>query len=145
VHWRRIASDGTETFPLGRDARGQLIYTADGRMSVVMTAANRAPLDGGDPLGGDAEERADAYSTCLAYAGTYERQDETVAHSIEQSLYPNWSGTVQSRRITDRDGRLVLRTPPQSGPDADVNEIVWARPGTAPTSASADAESHGPA
>src|SRR5437016_582455 len=30
--WRRIAEDGTVTYPLGPDARGQLIYTDNGGM-----------------------------------------------------------------------------------------------------------------
>lgn len=126
VAWRRIDHDGTVSFPLGPDARGLLTYARDGRMSVVMTAAGRPPMEGNDPLGGDTQKRADAYSTCLAYAGTYERDGETVIHRIEESLYPNWSGSVEPRSMSHQDGELVLRTPSQPG--ATVNEIVWTRP-----------------
>jgi hypothetical protein len=80
-----------------------------------------------DPLGGDPDARAAAYSTCLAYSGTWKRQGDTVVHRLTDSLYPNWSGTVQPRAIEDRDGELVLRTP-QDGPGGVVNEIAWARP-----------------
>lgn len=133
VAWRRIAPDGSVSLPLGPDPQGLLTYTSDGHMSVVMVSAGRPPIAsgdplGGDPLGGDIEARAEAYTTCLAYTGTYVRDEGTVVHYVQQSLYPNWSGTEQPRSITDRDGQLVLTTPPQAGVPTTVNEITWARP-----------------
>jgi Lipocalin-like domain len=127
VQWRRINADGTQSFPLGQDAQGMLLYTDDGYMSAMMTAGDRPKIDGGDPLGGDPQARATAYSTCLAYSGSWHRQGDTVIHRLTDSLYPNWSGTVQPRSIENRDGELILRTP-QDGPGGVVNEIVWARP-----------------
>ena len=116
---------------MGEDAQGTLLYAEDGYMSAMMTAANRPGIDGGDPLGGDLGARAAAYSTCLAYSGTWERQGDTVIHRVTDSLFPNWSGTVQPRPIEDRDGQLVLRTP-QDGPGSVVNEMAWMRPDTTP-------------
>jgi hypothetical protein len=128
VSWRRIVDGGSPTYPLGEDAHGLLVYTANGRMIVQMTAANRPPLDTGDALGGDAQDRADAYSGCLAYFGTYEVDGDTVVHRIDVSLYPNWSGDVQARPFTYDGRELVLKTPPVSGPNGTVvNEITWAR------------------
>lgn len=128
VAWRRIASDGSVSFPLGPDPQGLLTYTRDGYMSIVMVSTGRPSIAGGDPLGGDIEARAQAYSTCLAYTGTYVRNGATVIHYVDQSLYPNWSGTEQPRSITDRDGQLVLTTPTRPGVPTTVNEITWARP-----------------
>jgi hypothetical protein len=95
----------------------------------VIAAANRGPVVSDDPpLGGDVQARADAYSSCLAYAGTYELQGETVVHNIAESLYPAWSGEQQSRPFTLDDNELVLRTPPmQGGAGTVVNELHWAR------------------
>jgi hypothetical protein len=129
VQWRRTAPDGTVSYPLGSDAEGLLVYTADGHMSVVITGAGRRTIEGGDPLGGPVGERADAYSSCLAYMGTYERDGDTVVHHVAGSLYPNWSDTVQPRTIVQRDGHLVLVTPQQPG--SPVNELAWQRAGTA--------------
>jgi hypothetical protein len=108
--WRRIGEHGEITYPLGRNASGVLIYARDGKMAVQMVAADRPPVDGGDALGGDVNQRAAAYSTCLAYFGTYEVHGDTVIHRIESSLYPNWSGTEQARPFTCDGQELVLRT-----------------------------------
>jgi hypothetical protein len=133
VAWRRIAQDGTVTYPFGESPSGLLIYTPDGRMAVQMSAANRPMLPTDDPLGGDPQARAAAYSTCLAYFGSYELQGDTVVHRIDSSLYPNWSGAEQSRPFTYDGRQLVLRTPPMPGANGTiVNEIAWAREDSAP-------------
>ncbi len=126
--WRRIEQDGSTTYPLGEDATGVLIYAADGSMAVQMTAAHRPAIRSENALGGDLHERAQAYSTCLAYFGTWEVQADTVIHRLDASLYPNWSGTLQSRPFECDGSTLVLRTPPSSGKDGTVvNEMSWSR------------------
>jgi hypothetical protein len=128
VAWRRVVGDGTTTYPLGEDAQGILIYTDDGRMAVTLTAAKRPSLPDNDPLGGDVQSRADAYSTCLAYIGTYELRDAEVVHRIDLCLYPKWAGAEQVRPFTYTGDELVLRTPPVEGPDGTiVNELAWRR------------------
>jgi len=130
VAWRRVVEGGKVTYPLGKDVSGVLIYTPDRRMAVQMLAANRPSIPTEDALGGDAEQRAAAYSTCLAYFGSYEVQGDSVTHRLEGSLFPNWSGTVQIRPFTWNGKELVLRTPPTEGPDGTVvNEIHWVREG----------------
>ena len=126
--WRRVAQDGSVSHPLGSDPEGLLVYTPDGRMIVQMMAADRPELDSPDPLKGDIGVRAELYSTCLAYFGTYEVRDDSVVHHVEASLYPGWSGAEQVRPFTLSGDELTLRTPPMTGANAGtVNEIVWVR------------------
>jgi hypothetical protein len=127
--WRRIAGGAKVSYPLGDDAIGVLLYTPTGRMSVHIAAANRPPLVTDDPpLGGDTDKRADSYSTFLAYAGSYDVQGDSVVHHIDVSLFPNWSGEVQTRSLRFDGNELVLRTPPIEGPAGNVvNELVWTR------------------
>lgn len=128
VAWRRIAGDGTVSYPLGDDASGTLMYSDTGRMAVQLTAAGRPQLQTDDPLGGAESERAAAYSTCLAYVGSYEVDGDTVVHRIDQCLFPNWAGAEQSRPFTYEDDELVLRTPPMvTATGTVVNELAWAR------------------
>jgi hypothetical protein len=130
VAWRRIAEDDSVSYPMGDDASGLLSYTDNGRMAVQISAAKRAEQDTDDPLGGDEGARAQAYSTYLAYYGTYEVQsDHKVVHRIEASLYQNWAGETQVRPYTLQSGELVLRTPPMQLADGStvVNELSWKR------------------
>lgn len=98
-------------------------------MAVQIVRADRPPLATDEPLGGSEAARADAYSGCLAYFGTYTVEGSTVVHSIDSSLFPNWSGEKQVRPFALGDGKLVLRTPPQRTADGTtvVNELSWAR------------------
>jgi hypothetical protein len=128
--WRRIAGDGSVSYPLGADARGLLVYAENGRMAVQITGSNRVEMAGNDdPLGGDIDARAGAYSTYLAYFGTYEVQEQEVVHHIDGSLYQNWSEEKQVRQFTMEFDRLVLCTPPMALADGTtvVNELAWKR------------------
>ena len=128
VSWRRIVNDEMVTYPLGEHARGRLVYAPDGAMAVTMIASERPSMPDNDPLGGETGKRAEAYSTCLAYIGTYELRDDEVVHRIDVSLYPNWAGDEQVRPFTYTGDTLVLRTPPVSGASGTVvNELAWAR------------------
>jgi lipocalin-like protein len=128
VSWRRIVDGQTVTYPLGEDAEGVLIYAPDGSMATALTASIRPAMPDNDPLGGEVESRAQAYSTCLAYIGTYEIRGEEVVHRIRVSLYPNWAGDEQVRPFTYTENSLVLHTAPVQGPSGTVvNALVWAR------------------
>jgi hypothetical protein len=129
VAWQRQAANGAISYPLGQQASGSLIYAADGRMAVQMVAADRPLLGTNDALNGGTEsQRASAYSSCLAYFGTFEVQDDHVVHHVEASLFPDWSGQHQIRPYTLDGDTLTLHTPPQHLPAGDVtNALIWRR------------------
>jgi hypothetical protein len=131
--WRLVAWEIThgpdETIrPLGDDADGLLLYTADGSMAVQIAAADRQLLGSADPLGGSESQRAAAYATCLAYCGRYEVCGDTVVHTVEVSLFPDWVGAEQVRLFELAGDQLTLRTPPIDAGDATVTaELRWVR------------------
>ncbi len=128
VTWRRVVEGGETTYPLGTDPIGVLIYTHDGHMAVQMLARERAQMATDNSLGGTGEEQSAAYSSCLAYYGTYTFDGESVTHKVEGSLFPNWSATTQVRPVELCGEQLILKTPPTPGPTGTVvNEIVWER------------------
>lgn len=133
VDWQRIYSDGKHTLPFGEKPLGLLAYMPDGRMMVQMFARTRPLIDSQDPEGGPVNDRAQAYSTCLAYFGTYKVLDDQVEHDIEASLYPNWSGKTTTRGMVIEGDKLILRTDPSTA-DGDgisvVNEMSWERAST---------------
>lgn len=123
--WRRIEDDGNDIYPLGENPRGILVYTPDGSMVVQMFVQERPKLDTDDPVAGSVDERAAAYSTCLAYFGTYEVQSNQVVHEVECALFPNWSNTRQARPFMLDGKRLALQVKSPEG--RLTNEIIWER------------------
>ncbi len=105
-------------------------------MIVQMLAKDRPLIKSTDPIGGSIDERAQAYSTCLAYFGTFKVVGDKVEHDIEASLYPNWSAKLTSRGYAFENGQLVLRTDPAIIDGVSVvNEMYWERPAAAIPSA----------
>ena len=131
IDWQRIYSDGKIIHPFGEQPVGMLAYMPDDRMMVQMFARTRPLVDSQDPEGGPVDDRAQAYSTCLAYFGTYKVLDNQVEHYIQASLYPNWSATTTTRGMAIEDGKLYLRTDPIIVDGLSVvNEISWERAGS---------------
>src|ERR687886_532306 len=97
--WENQDDTGQITFPVGRDPRGYIIYTSDGYVSVQIMTAQRQRFAADDLLQSSTDEKARAAETFIAYGGRYELTSDTVIHHVELSLFPNWVGTRQVRRI----------------------------------------------
>lgn len=91
------------TYPLGKNPKGILIYTADGYMSAQIQALESA------------KEESDAHSTqlnrYLGYTGPFhidENGTETVLqHHVSLSSFPAWLGDIQ-RRVARLDGDILV-------------------------------------
>ncbi len=123
--WALVYEDGRPPeYPLGSDAKGFIMYTADGHVSAMLARSGRtatAPATTG--------EKAKAYDESFAYAGRYEMRDGAVFHSIEVSTNPALVGFTSTRRIAFDGDRLTL-----TGPDFLPNvprhqRIIWRRAG----------------
>ena len=133
--WRLLSyeahgSDGSVSYPLGRDAVGYIMYTDDGFMSVAMMTAGRRSYADGDIRGGTDEEKLAAADGYVSYCGRYEVRGDSVFHHVEVAFFPNRVGTSQ-RRFMHFDGdRLLLTTPPMlmSGKEQE-GRILWERAG----------------
>lgn len=128
VSWELRDDEGHVSYPFGRDAVGYLTFTDDGHMAVIITTADRQPFGEADMLRGTAEEKAAAAETCVAYCGTYRIDGDSVRIQVETSLFPNWLGTTQERRIEHEGGRIVLSLPPAVWLGRrQVARLVWTR------------------
>jgi hypothetical protein len=126
--WTASDEAGVVRMPFGGHPQGYLIYTADGWMSVQLAIANRAELATESVRGGAEGERADAYSSYIAYCGEYWLEGDVVVHRVRMSLYPNWVGSEQRRWVELCGDRLVLRTPHTPvGAQTQVNRLLWTR------------------
>jgi hypothetical protein len=130
--WRLVSwearADGQVRHPFGAEARGILIYTSSGRMSVFLSQTNRPPFAQADAKAGTLEEKAAAFDSCFAYAGTFHAVAGRVIHRLEHCTFPNWAGSEQLRLLQLSGDRLVLETPPlPMDGRAAVSRLTWER------------------
>lgn len=118
----------TNKEPYGVHPTGFITYTADDRMMVLIAFDGRKPLSVNDFITAPAEERAQAFATFGAYAGSYTFTGDRVIHHIEVASLQNWVSTDQVRLVTLKGDRLSLRT--LSSPIGGVShtaELVFER------------------
>ncbi len=122
-NWSLIYEDGRPAeYPLGRDAKGCILYTPDNHMSATLCRADRKPF-----ATGNAVEKAQAYDDSFAYAGRYEVKGEVVFHIIEVATNPALIG-VTSTRTVQLDGNRLILVGPDFSPDAPrFHRIIWRR------------------
>jgi hypothetical protein len=107
MSWTSTGDDGVQ-HPMGDPPEGVLVYTPGGTMITTIGRAGRSPIDGGDMLAGPDAQRLDAFTSFIAYSGTFAIAGGDVVHDVTMSLFPNWIGTRQVRHVTLEDGGRTL-------------------------------------
>ena len=98
---------------LGKNPRGYINYSPDGRVMVLVLHEDR-PMP--KALVPTPEEKISLYDTMFAYAGTYSVENDRVIHQVDISWNKAWEGTKQIRFI-EIDGRtLTYKTAPAKNP-----------------------------
>ena len=123
------ADKGEVQNAFGHGPVGFLTYTVDGRMMAIVSNGGRQPLSIPDYIAAPAEERAKAFATFSAYAGTYTLESHRVIHHVQVSSLQNRVGTDLVRTIVSlKDGRLILETPPfLKGGKTVTTKLTWER------------------
>lgn len=126
--------------PFGPSPTGFLTYTLEGRMSAMISYSGRKPLSASNLSLAALEEKAEAFSTFLAYAGRYTLTEDKVIHHAEISSIQNWANTDLVRLIKFQGDRIILATPPTSiNGKIQTWELVWERvPANSHKSANSD-------
>ncbi len=110
----------------GPDPVGYLIYSADGRMSAVLAGIHRPALSSPSGASATEEQRTQALTNFLAYAGRYDVRGDRVFHHVEVSVFTNLMGTTLERQFTIAGDTLTIRTlPPEIWGSSNV--LVWKR------------------
>ncbi|HET8686860.1 MAG TPA: lipocalin-like domain-containing protein [Saprospiraceae bacterium] len=122
------STNGTVSYPFGRDVRGYITYSQDGYMSVSFMGVDRPHFKSNDLRGASVEEKVLAFDTYFTYCGKYEVTDKKVVHHIEVSFYPNWVGEDQERFYAFDGGQLILTTPPLLIDNSEQTAyLIWKR------------------
>jgi len=115
----------------GEHPKGFITYTSEGRMIVVINEDGRKPLSVNDRVASPVEERAQAFSTSNAYAGTYTYSGDKVVHHVEVATMPNWVNTDLVRTVKfqgNQGNRVTFITPPTSrGGVTKTFGLTWER------------------
>lgn len=117
-HWElvsvAIVGHGDPEYPFGEDAIGEVWYDQRGHFGGQIMRRGRPWFASGDIGEGTPQEIAAAFRGYVAYFGTYEVDESVpeVVHRVRGSLFPNWIGSEQRRRVHFEGGKLVLSTPP---------------------------------
>jgi hypothetical protein len=133
--WKLMSAEITTDKGEVRDSWGPhpvgfLTYTADGRMSAILTLGDRKPLSVSDFISAPANERAEAFATMNAYAGRYTFTGEKVTHHVEAASMPNDVGSDLERLVKLDGDRLVLRVAKpylRGGMIVQSQELTWER------------------
>ena len=121
-------ADGSVTQPLGDHPVGRITYTTDGLMSAHVMHGDRQNFSTPDLYGGTVEEKSAAYSTYIAYFGSFKVDvtAQSVTHHVTGSLFPNWVGGSQVRFYKFEDDKLILTGTPFPGAGTKIRPyVVW--------------------
>ncbi|VUS60086.1 lipocalin-like domain-containing protein [Klebsiella grimontii] len=133
--WRLVLaefklSNGSKSFPLGKDVVGRLNYDAAGNMSAQLYCADRKNFIHDDQAAAGTNELKDAFISSVCYFGRYtlDIENQTISHFVEGSLFPNWIGGKQLRHFHFEDEKLFLSTSPflMNGV-MQTGLLVWAK------------------
>jgi hypothetical protein len=127
ARWDYTVDGEFRGFPMGEDATGQIMYTPNGRMSAILSFAERKPLDVDQFHKAPADEQAAAALTYVSYGGAFDVEGDRVLHHVEYALFPNWIGTDLVRTISWEDDQLVLTSLPETTSTGKtvVNRLFW--------------------
>jgi hypothetical protein len=120
--WELVYEDGRPPeCPLGADAEGFLIYTADGHVSATLARRSRPRLADDDGA------KARAYEAYFGYAGRYEVRDGAVVHHIAIAPDPALTGATTLRNAVLDGDRLTLSGPDFAAGSPRSHRILWRR------------------
>jgi hypothetical protein len=125
VSWFESKPNGEVTYPLGEDAIGQIMYTADGYVAAQLARRTREQFHSEDWREASDMESARAWKEYFGYFGTFsvDLHRGAVVHHVNGAWFPNLLGSDQVRYFQLQGTQLIL--------DADTEwghvRIVWER------------------
>lgn len=131
VSYEHELEPGRVVYPLGEDAVGSILYTPQHRVAVNIMRVGRTNWESPRVGGASTAEAAEATTGCIAYAGGFSVDENAfmVEHQVDISLYPNWVGEPQRRRVHLAGDILVLEAPAvlDAAGNAAIPRLQWRR------------------
>ena len=105
-----VQTDGKKEPAMGQNQTGYVVFNAEGRVILIVTGEGRKPAK-------TDQERADLFTTLIAYTGTYRVDGDKWTTKVEVSWVPEWVGTEQVRSVTVDGERLQVMSPWRVNPN----------------------------
>jgi hypothetical protein len=121
-----VSPDGKRSPTFGPDPKGQLILTATGQFSQIVLRNDLPKFASGNRFKGTPDENAAIVHGSNASFGTWSLKDKVVTLSMDGSVFPSWTGTVQSRPISSFSRDEIRWTVPTASIGGRI-ETVWKR------------------
>ena len=126
-----VFDDGERRNEFGPSPEGYLCYSPAGVVSAVLGDSARPSVSAGDPQSATDDDYEEMARRFIAYAGLFSVDvgNETVTHHVDVSLFPNWQGHDQVRRVTIEGGRLSIIASDRTSSDGRTfhSELIWLR------------------
>lgn len=104
-----IVDDGEPSHFYGRQPKGYLVLTPEGRMIGILTSDSRRP-------GTQDDERAELHKSMIAYSGKYRIENDEFITVVDVSWNEAWNGTEQRRSFELAGGKLSITSARQPSP-----------------------------
>ncbi|WP_328891738.1 lipocalin-like domain-containing protein [Streptomyces sp. NBC_00316] len=130
VSYTATSTDGEVIHPLGLTPNGLIVYTPDGYMSAQLARGDRPPMRSARLEDAATDELAQAAVDYLSYGGPFEVTDPTtIEHHVTTSLFPNWIGQPQVRKVSFAGSllKLSVTTPTRLWGAQRTAELTWSR------------------
>ena len=105
-------SPSTTLYPLGKDAKGIIMYTPDGYMSAQLQCPGQMSFSAAHPVDGSESELAESARKYVGYTGPFYLDDDgpepIVLHHFLVSSFPNWLGDTQRRKVKLEGDQLII-------------------------------------
>jgi hypothetical protein len=129
--WTLVSSDtvnpnGSRAPTLGINPTGRLVFTSDNRFIWLFLSTDLPKFTSNNRATGTPEQNAAIVRGSISVFGTYALAGKDLVFKIEQSTFPNWTGTEQKRTITLVSGAELKWTNPV-GSTGGIAELVFKR------------------
>ena len=117
-----VQATGAREAPLGANPSGYILFTADGRLMVVLTGEGRKAA-------ASDQDRAELLKSLVAYTGLYRVEGGKWIAKVDVAHNPAWVGTEQARSFKLDGERLEESTALMNRPDKGMVRWVlnWMR------------------
>ena len=113
----------------GDNPTGQMILTADGHYSIVITRRGLTKIAAGARPKATPDENKAVVDGSIAHFGRYTIDDggKSITFHVETSSFANWNGTTQKRALKTKGDTLTYTVTAPSTGSGTPNDVTWRR------------------